>query len=192
MTHDELKSWIKTHDAAFPGFRKWANQAADDDAWRARLEMWVKKLEKVPIATAIEASEAMFNRDVDLPFNRHIGWIHEHWKRQQPEPSPTFSHCCELCNGTGIVSVQFTDYERKTFGGQPLKNNVGQAACRCAEGVRVNDGRAKSPQGSQLEPFDLTRMQVHNPKPRTRSETVDSVRKHNTVFARLLEGFGLK
>jgi hypothetical protein len=80
----------------------------------------------------------------------------------RPEPE-RFSYLCKMCNGTGIVSVRFFA-DRLTYGGNPLPGNIGQAACRCSEGQRVNDGRTGHPDATQFEKFDLQLMEVHEHK----------------------------
>ena len=167
MTNSEMQTWLKYHDAAYPGYLAWMRKAHDgtDNAMKDRLTLWAGRVASVSMGIARRATEAMFNNGVDLPFGKHLGWVCDFNSRQKPERE-LFSHVCQMCNGTGIVSVKFFN-DRKTFGGNPLPDNVGQAACRCSEGKHLNEMRekcwhdCKETSGGKLEPFDARKMVIH-------------------------------
>ena len=73
---------------------------------------------------------------------------------------------CQLCNGTGIVSVVFFR-QRFTEGGCPLEDNKGPVACKCSRGVWLNKRRSEHPEGRQLPPFDQNEMRLDIPAPLT-------------------------
>jgi hypothetical protein len=73
---------------------------------------------------------------------------------------------CQLCNGTGIVSVVFFR-QRITEGGCRLEDNKGPAACKCSRGIWLNKRRSEHPEGRQLPPFDQSEMRLDIAEPLT-------------------------
>ena len=167
MTNAEMQLWLKYHDAAFPGYLTWMARANEtgDTVMRDRLNLWAGRVADVPADVARRATESAFNNGLDLPFGKHLGWVCDFNSRQKPERE-AFRHTCGLCNGTGIVSVKFF-HDRLTFGGNPLPDNVGQAACQCSDGKHLNERReacwhdSKETSGGKLERFDKTKMAIH-------------------------------
>ena len=195
MTDAELSQWLGYHDAAFVGFRSWVNKTehGTDQTLKDRIALWSERVRKIPRDVATAATEKMFADGIDLPFGKHLGWVCDYAARaaRAAEPRERFSSICQLCNNTGIVSVKF-HYDRKTFGGNPLPDNVGQAACKCSEGKRVNEGRAANPIGSKLEWFTDIGMDVHHYEAKAgRYEVSESHRKAGRLqLAKLIEEFG--
>jgi len=165
MNNSELREWLNFHEAAFPGYLKWMQQAENggDTVVRDRMALWAARVRNLDQDATRAASKHMFDTGVDLYFSKHLGYVCDYAQRMRPEPE-RFSHLCRLCNNTGIVSVRFHG-DRKTYAGNPLPDNVGQAACRCSEGQRVNDGRTGHPDATQFERFDLQTMDVDEYKP---------------------------
>jgi hypothetical protein len=88
---------------------------------------------------------------------------------------------CQLCNGTGIVSVVFF-HQRYTEGGCPLPENRGPAACKCSRGKWLNDRRREHPEGRLLPKFDSLEMRLDIPEPLTeheREELLERLKRHN-------------
>ena len=160
MNNAQMQDWLTYHNAAYPGYLAWMRKTADDGdtTVKDRLSLWAGRVADIPLTVARLATEAMFNSGVDLTYGRHLGWICDFNSRQQPEREP-WGLQCNLCNGTGIVSVRFFA-DRRTYGGNPLPGNIGQAACQCSEGARVNAGRTSHPDATQFERFDKTQMEV--------------------------------
>ena len=173
MNQNEMRDWLNYHNAAFPGYLAWMKKAehGDSQTIRDRMSLWAARVAKIDQQAARLATEALHKKENEtaatekLFFGNHLGWICDHASRQKPEREP-FSHICRLCNGTGIVSVKFF-HNRKTFGGNPLPDNVGQAACQCSEGKHLNECREKcwhdnkANSGGKLEPFDARKMAIH-------------------------------
>lgn len=198
MTDNELKQWVKHHDVAFPGFLKWvktASEGGDPNTVTKRFELWSNRLRRVTGDMAVKATEYMFEKGFDQPFNRHIGYVVEWNSRHTQEPIDRIAaRICGLCNGTGIVSVQFFE-PRLTIGGHQLPDNIGQAACKCSSGRHINNCRtiATHPDATQFEWFDEKRMKLHSPKPRPREEIVNSLRTNgNLKLAAVIETLGLR
>jgi hypothetical protein len=198
MNSNEMREWLTYHDAAFHGYLAWMKKAHDgtDTALKDRMNLWAGRVADVPTDVARRATEAMFNNGVDLPNGKHLGWICDFNSRQKPEQE-AFSHTCRLCNGTGIVSVKFF-HDRLTFGGNPLPDNIGQAACQCSEGRHLNEMREKcwhdnkETSGGKLEPFDKSRMAIHEYEANVgRYEISDRHRQAGRLeMAKLIEEFG--
>mgnify|MGYP003675424676 CR=1 FL=1 len=192
MNNSELREWLNYHEAAYPGYLKWMQQAENggDTVVRDRMALWASRVRNLDQTAARAATKAMFDQSVDLYFSKHLGWICDYAQRMRPEPEQ-FSHLCKLCNNTGIVSVKFKD-DRRTYGGNPLPDNVGQAACRCSEGQRVNDGRTGHPDATQFEKFDLQLMAVHEYKADVGRYEI--AKRHEDAgrlkLAKLIEEFG--
>jgi len=161
MNNSELKEWLYFHEAAFAGYLAWMRKTEDgnDQIQRDRMALWAKRVRSVDQQHARAATQYMSENNVDLFYQKHLGYVCDYAKRLRPEPE-RFTHLCKMCNGTGIVSVRFFA-DRLTYGGNPLPDNIGQAACRCSEGQRVNDGRTGHPTATQFEKFDLQLMEVH-------------------------------
>jgi len=164
MNNSELREWLRFHEAAFPGYLKWMQQTEDgnDDIKKDRMALWASRVRNLDQDATRAATKHMFDTGVDLYFSKHLGYVCDYAMRMRPEPE-RFSYLCKMCNGTGIVSVRFFA-DRLTYGGNPLPDNIGQAACRCSEGQRVNDGRTGHPTATQFEKFDLQLMEVHEYK----------------------------
>ena len=164
MNNSELREWLRFHEAAFPGYLKWMQQTEEgnDDIKKDRMALWASRVRNLDQDATRAATKHMFDTGVDLYFSKHLGYVCDYAMRMRPEPE-RFSYLCKMCNGTGIVSVRFFA-DRLTYGGNPLPGNIGQAACRCSEGQRVNDGRTGHPDATQFEKFDLQLMEVHEYK----------------------------
>ena len=192
MNNSELKEWLNYHEAAYPGYLRWMRQAEEggDTVQRDRMALWASRVRNLDQRAAKEATEKMFATNVDLPFGKHLGWVCDYAMRMRPEPE-RFSYLCKMCNGTGIVSVRFFA-DRLTYGGNPLPGNIGQAACRCSEGQRVNDGRTGHPDATQFEKFDLQKMEVHEYK--ITAGRYEIAKRHEEAgrlkMAKLIEEFG--
>ena len=192
MNNSELREWLNYHEAAFPGYLKWMQQAENggDTVVRDRMALWASRVRNLDQTAARAATKAMFEQSVDLYFSKHLGWVCDYAMRMRPEPE-RFSYMCKMCNGTGIVSVKFK-HDRLTYAGNPLPDNVGQAACRCSEGQRVNDGRTGHPDATQFEKFDLQNMDVHEYKADVGRYEI--AQRHEAAgrlkLAKLIEEFG--
>ena len=127
MNNSELREWLNYHEAAFPGYLKWMQQAENggDTVVRDRMALWASRVRNLDQDATRAASKHMFDTGIDLYFSKHLGYVCDYAQRMRPEPE-RFSHLCRLCNNTGIVSVRFHG-DRKTYAGNPLPDNVGQA-----------------------------------------------------------------
>ena len=194
MNSSELKEWLYFHEAAFAGYLAWMRKTEDgnDQIQRDRMALWAKRVRSVDQQHARAATQYMSENNVDLFYQKHLGYVCDYAKRLRPEPE-RFSHLCKMCNGTGIVSVRFFA-DRLTYGGNPLPGNIGQAACRCSEGQRVNDGRTGHPTATQFEKFDLQLMEVHEYKADVgRYEIAKRHEQSGRLkLAKLIEEFGWK
>ena len=194
MNSSELKEWLYFHEAAFAGYLAWMRKTEDgnDQIQRDRMALWAQRVRSVDQQHARAATQYMSENNVDLFYQKHLGYVCDYAKRLRPEPE-RFSHLCKMCNGTGIVSVRFFA-DRLTYGGNPLPGNIGQAACRCSEGQRVNDGRTGHPTATQFEKFDLQLMEVHEYKADVgRYEIAKRHEQSGRLkLAKLIEEFGWK
>ena len=194
MNNSELREWLRFHEAAFPGYLKWMQQTEEgnDDIKKDRMALWASRVRNLDQDATRAATKHMFDTGVDLYFSKHLGYVCDYAMRMRPEPE-RFSYLCKMCNGTGIVSVRFFA-DRLTYGGNPLPGNIGQAACRCSEGQRVNDGRTGHPTATQFEKFDLQLMEVHEYK--ADIGRYEIAKRHEQSgrlkLAKLIEEFGWK
>ena len=175
MTRDEFIEWVRYHDAAFPGYRQWANQSfrdakdqsnEDREHLKNRIDIWLQRFEQIPLPFASQCTEQLYKDDFDQPFGKHSGWIYELWKASRQ--ANHFGKVCGLCRNTGIVSVVFKE-PMLTYGGHPLPDNQGQAACKCSVGTYINECRRNSkdpsepnrpPHRKMLPEFNLAEMDV--------------------------------
>lgn len=177
MTSDELKQWINYHDAIFPGFKGWYVAADSPELLQVRMRMWAGRLAPYSLRQAEAQTEAMFiAREKPKFFSDHLDWI---MARLSPRPllngtvrSGSYESRCELCNGSGMVSVVFFE-PRFTPDGQPLPGNRGPAACMCNKGIWLNNRRADHQEGTQLQPYDARKMQPDLPEELTADEVAE-------------------
>ncbi len=195
MNQGEFTTWIGHHDAAFNGFRDWINRA-ERETLDKRLQMWVSRLERVPLPSATKATEFMFNSGFDQPYTKHLGYVVQWHTRHNPERDLRRFNTCDLCNNTGIVSVRFFD-DQLTIGGNRLPGNIGQAACRCSCGNHVNACRSKDthPDATKFYTFDPAKMELWNNPFKGRLTPTEAVanlrRRGNLRLAKVVEGLGL-
>lgn len=161
MTSEELKDWLQFHDAVFPGFLDWFRAAESAELLQVRARLWQGRLAPYSGSQTKKQTEAMFaSREKPKFWSEHLDWI---MNRLCPRPllndTGNFIAKCELCNGTGIVSVVFFQ-QRYTPGGHPLPGNRGPAACKCAKGKWLNDRRQEHPDGTALPWYESSKMQA--------------------------------
>jgi hypothetical protein len=160
MDTNEFKSWTAFHNAIFPGFLDWFRHAETAELMQVRARLWVGRLAPYSPRQVQQQSEAMFN-SLEKPkfWSEHLDWM---MVRLSPRPllndSSRFTVKCELCHGTGMVSVVFFE-QRYTVGGNPLPGNRGPAACNCSKGRWLNDRRSEGKDCSPLPWFDTATMQ---------------------------------
>ena len=194
MNRTEFSQWIKTHDAAFPGFQAWI-ESGDGGSVRQRAQLWIELLKDVSLEQARAASRTMFGAESRPKFfNEHLDWLQGRFKPKALANSvqPLNIIRCELCNGTGIVSVVFF-HPRFTEGGCSLPDNRGPAACKCSRGMWLNNRREQHPEGRQLPKFNQHEMRLDVPEPITpeqREEIMERVRRRNPILWAVLSRRG--
>lgn len=183
MTFSDFKEWLRSHDAAFPGFQAWI-ESGDNGSVKQRLQLWFDQLREVTLEQARSATKVMFGSDTKPKFfSEHIDWILARFRPRQLANSTQPLHliCCQMCNGTGICSVVFFRPQH-TEGGMPLPENRGPAACKCSRGKWLNDRRREHPEGRLLPAFDSLEMRLDIPEPlteREREELLERLKRHN-------------
>ena|GEM_PF-5270805 len=168
MNRTELKQWVKTHDSAFQGFQAWM-ESGDTASVMQRFDWWSDILKDVSLEQARAASRTMLGSDTRPKFfSDHLDWLQGRFKPKALGNSAQSIRIikCEMCNGTGIVSVVFFS-RRFTEGGCPLPDNKGPAACKCSRGIWLNDRRGQHPDDRQLPKFDPDEMRLDIPEPLT-------------------------
>jgi hypothetical protein len=153
MTQDEYLDWFRHHLAAFPGLGGWlakVTSAAEDGMKPTRkqiMERWYRALERIPLAKAKAATDAMLAGDLDEPrsFDRHPAairaWANGHADRAvksrhvAPDGRETFA--CLDCLDTGLVTVWHStaiQAARKGTLGEPRTLYTCAMPCRCKGG----------------------------------------------------------
>lgn len=165
MNRAELLDWLTYHDAGFPGFADWFLNC-ESATLEQRIQLWLNRLSQFSHGQLSAQTDAMFG-SLEKPQynNQHLDWI---CMRLRPRPLlnqaeyGTAPRKCELCNDTGIVTVIFRE-QRFTPSGRALEGNTGPAACKCSKGRWLNDCRAKSPGGTELQMLDFAMMDLPQP-----------------------------
>jgi hypothetical protein len=161
MTEHDLASFLKHHDALFPGIRDWWRKG-EPEAIRTRANAWLKRLAPHTLDEAKRASSALFeSREKPPYFGQQLDWVCNYLLPRpllNDAPAPHLSRC-QLCGGNGILTAIFQE-PQQTPNGNPLQDNTGTVACKCSKGQWINERRQASKDGTPLQTWDASRMQI--------------------------------